>query len=364
MGLSEAASSSEAASGEAQAAGPLAVRAALRPIVPGYGPADEEKSWSELGLDSFDLLSLRLAVEERAGAEIADEDWVEAGTPAALARLAARPAVPAQSGVTLAESVELGMPQMAVSGLSESWLMKALGDWHWRMTGAALETRPVDIADGAGNRLFPAFTRIRFVCSAPLAAFEEGERLRIDAALSRYGSGIFFSRVAIAGEKGRTIEAELMSSFARRPGPGGNGRLLGGEPSLPEPCAAPAHAEMPAFGAGYARRRLAKDAPRPVLARASYAVQPHYDINGLGLLYCAAFPMIDDTCRSRARKDGAAGTSIVERDICYFANAGADDDDLEWRLHDEGEDGLETEASIVRGDGAVMALVTSRKARL
>lgn len=351
-------------------AGGRAVLAALRQIRPGFDPADAGKAWHELGLDSFDLLSLRLAVEERA-AEIPDTDWVDAATPDALIRLAAaagsRSAPPVSAGVSLDETIELGMPQMALSGLSESWLLKALGDCHWRMVAAALETRTADIRDSFGNRLYPAFTRVRFVSSAPLFAFEEGEKLRIEASLTRYGAAIYFSRLAITGEKGRAIEGELMSSFTYRPDGGSNAQLLRSQPMLPEPCAAPAHAAMPAFGLEYARRRRARNVAAPVVAAAPYALIPQYDINGVGLLYYASYPIIADICQMRASAGGAAwatGTSTVERDVSYFANAdpGAA---LEWRLHrDEDGDGLRTEASIVRGDGVVMALVTSRKEAL
>jgi probable biosynthetic protein (TIGR04098 family) len=269
--------------------------------------------------------------------------------------------------VTLSETVELGMPQMAMSGLSESWLLKRLGDCHWRMVADALETRAADIRDSFGNRLYPAFTRLRFVASEPIAAFEEGERLHIRASLSRYGASIFFSRVVIAGEQGRGVEGELMSSFTYRAEGGGNAQLLRGQPVLPEPCAAPAHNEMPAFGAEYARLRRARNEAAPVLAAAPYALMPQYDINGVGLLYYAAYPMIADICQMRARGEGsawAAATSTVERDICYFANADAGAA-LEWRLRrDEAGDGLRTESLIVRDDGVVMALVTSRKAAL
>lgn len=365
--MSEAASSDDLEGVEAGSRGPFVVEAALRPILPGYSSTDEEKSWSALGLDSFDLLSLRLAIEERVG-EISDADWVKAGTPAALARLAAgagRPlTAPANAGVMLTETVELGMPQMAMSGLSESWLLKFLGDCHWRMVADALATRTVDIRDSLGNRLYPAFTRLRFLASAPLASFEEGERLHIGASLSRHGGSIFFSRVAMAGDNGRAIEAELMSSFTYRAEGGGNAQLLRGQPLLPEPCAAPAHVQMPAFGAGYARLRRARNEAAPVLSAAPYALMPQYDINGVGLLYYAAYPMIADVCQMRARGEGsawAAATSTVERDICYFANADVNAR-LEWRLRrDAAGDGLRTEASIVRDDGVVMALVTSRK---
>lgn len=353
------------------AAGADQVALALETVLPGLAAADPTANWSELGLDSFDLLSLRLVLEEALGAEIADMDWVAAGSPAELALVVARsdgrrPAAEAPA-VALRETVEIGMPQMALCGLSESWLLKALGDWHWRLIGAALQARPVAITDSFGNRLYPAFTRLRFVSNRPLAAFEEGERLDIEASLSRYGAGIFFSSIAIAGAEGRTIAAELMSTFALRSAAGGNGQLLRGQPLLPDPCAAPALAEMPRFGAAYGEKRRRKDLVQPILARCSYELLPQYDINGVGLVYYAAYPMMADICQMRVHAEGTAwatGTSVVARDICYFANAdpGAI---LEWRLHrDAGGDGLATEASIVRDDGVVMALVSSRKERL
>lgn len=344
---------------------------ALHTAFPGSNRWERGASWSQLGLDSFDLLSLRLAVEEAIGIQVADADWVAIACPNDLHTLAARAAAPAappaEAGVALVDSIEIAMPQMALSGLSESWLMKALGDWHWRLIGRALGTRPADIADGFGNRLYPTFTRVAFTASAPLGAFEEGERLDVRASLSRYGTGLFFSSVRLDGASGRSIEAELMSSFAQRGASGGNEGLLRGQPLLPEACAAPALREMPAFGRVYAERRRSRDAARPVLASVWYDILPQHDINGVGLLYYAAYPMIAEICRMRLADDPAGWatrTSTIARDICYFANAdpGAR---LEWRLHrDEGGEGLATEASIVRGDGAVMALVASRKAPL
>lgn len=342
-----------------------AVSLVLARTLPALTSADFERDWTDLGLDSFDLLTLRLVVEEALGGEIDDGDWIRATTPARLSglALAKRDAAGGAPGLSAEESVELGMPQMAMGGLSESWLLKHLGDLHWRLVGRALRTRPSEISDSLGNRLYPTFTRVRFAANSPLAHFGEGERLRFRAALSRFGAGIFFADIFIEGEAGRSIEAQLMSSFAQR-GAEGNRALLRAQPVLPEPCAAPALPEMPPFGLAYQQQRQARDAERPILGRCGYELMPHYDINGVGLLYYAAYPMIADSCHMRVSGTGAAAAmalSTIERDICYFANAdiGAA---LEWRLHRD-EAGA-SESSIVRDDGTVMALIASRKAAI
>jgi len=335
----------------------------------GGGNADDE--WSALGLDSFDLLSLRLAAEQALGRDLADEEWLAARTPRRLLALAggqaaAPPAAAPAAAVAIEERVELGMPQMAMGGLSEAWLLRTLGDVHWRLIGAGLGTHPSAIADGLGNRLYPAFSRIRYAASAPLARFEEGESLRLAASLSRHGGSIFLSTARIGGEGGRTIEAELMSTFSYRATAGRNADLQRGQPVLPPGCPIPAHQAMPAFAEGYRERRRRSTEPRPVLADAKYELLPQHDINGVGLLYFAAYPAIADICEMRASGRGAAWAleaSPVARDICFFANADIDHR-LEWRLHGNAPDGGGAEASIVRDDGVVMAdLLTRRAAR-
>jgi len=50
---------------------------------------------------------------------------------------------------------------------------------------------------------------------------------------------------------------------------------------------------------------------------------PVHDINGVGLLYCAAYPAVSDICELRFIGEGArwAGrTSTVQRDVFFFAN--------------------------------------------
>ncbi|HEY5720737.1 MAG TPA: LnmK family bifunctional acyltransferase/decarboxylase [Allosphingosinicella sp.] len=346
-----------------------AIEAAIRAEAPGLPEVGRDLSWQALGLDSFGMVALRAAAEQAIGREMTDTEWLSAATPADLIRLAdggedaARPE--AGNGLTIEESVEIGMPEMAMGGLSESWLMRTLGDLHWRLIASALGTTPAAICDSEGKRLVPVFTRIRFASTEPLAAWREGETLRFSASLSRLGASLFFSRVEAAGEAGRRISAELMSSFAARGAEGGNLDLIRGQARIPDGCRATLLEEMPPFGLGYQGKKRSPPDER-ILARTGYEMMPQYDINGLGMLYCAAYPMIADIAQMRAQ-GGAAwamATSAIERDVFYFANADAGDE-LEWRLHsDPRGDGLDTEASIVRSDGTTIAAISTRKVRL
>lgn len=346
-----------------------AIDSAIRAEVPGLPEVGRDLSWQALGLDSFGLVALRAAAEQALGREMTDAEWLTAASPADLIRLAdgAEKAASreAAEGLTIEESVEIGMPQMAMGGLSESWLMRTLGDLHWRLIASALGTTPAAIYDCDGKRLVPVFTRIRFASTEPLAVWREGETLRLSASLSRLGAGLFFSRVEAAGEAERRISAELMSSFAARGAEGGNVDLVRGQARITDGCAATVLEEMPPFGLGYQERR--RSAPKErILARSGYEMMPQYDINGLGMLYCAAYPMIAEIAQMRVQGGAAwaTGTSTMERDVFYFANADAGDG-LEWRLHsDPGGDGLETEASIVRSDGTTIAAIGTRKVRL
>ena len=361
-----------AQSGEEAARSRLAdaIEAAIRAEAGDSGAVRLDLSWSELGLDSFGLVSLRAAAEQALGHEIGDSDWIAAKTPADIIALANGSAAPwprpAGLALSIEERVEIGMPQMALSGLSEGWLLKNLGHLHWRLIADSLEMKPADISDGEGNRLYPTFTRVRFVSSQPLSAYREGENLLFTARLSRHGQSFMFSTVAVDGDSGRSISAELMSTFAHRGAGGGNAELLRSQPASAH-CRAAKLDEMPSFGLVYQERRRDSRAAREVLARAAYDILPQHDINGVGLLYYAAYPLIADICQMRSRGEGpawAAETSTVERDICYFANADLTAG-LEWVLHrDEDGDGLSTDASIVRDDGVVMASVTTRKAAL
>ncbi len=351
------------------------------------------------GIDSFDLITLRTALETGLDISIRDRDWAAIGsladiarlpslqggsaaaaaqrlparpsgapasamsaqpTPASSAPLAAAPmpAVPGQAE----RAYVLNMPQMALSGLSEAWLFKELGDLHWQLITEFLKTPSAAIADEEGARLYATFTRIRIEVEPDLRAFRENDPMRLSAHLRRYGAGMYFGEHALTGP-GAAVRARTMSTFAKYGERGKNTSLIKGTPVIPDPEAVPADLQIPDFGQEYRERRASEtDA---VLFECDYDILSPHDINGVGLLYFAAYPIIADLCIERHEGPGfLMRHSTVMKDVLYFANA-EPTERLRFRLHGReamADGSLRFTASIARSsDGMRMAEVVSVK---
>jgi probable biosynthetic protein (TIGR04098 family) len=335
---------------------------------------DYGRSFSDLEVDSFGLVELRLMLEQQIGHAISDNEWTALATPSELQRFMHRSLATASRGqttettptATLERTLKLNMPQMALGGLSESWLFKNLGDMHWELICRGLETPSDQLADGNGERLYATFTRFHLRTSSPLAGYLENETLSMRSAIARFGAGIFHSEVE-GSAGGKKLTARIMSSFAKRGTATSNANLLKGQPTIPPGCVIPTVDAMPALGIGYRERRntpLAK--PR---YEANYDLQGCHDINGVGLLYFAAYPSITDLCEVRFMGRGnrwALDMSTVERDICYFANCDIDDG-ITYRVHAMRETtrDVEIESSLSRrSDNRLMAYVVTRKEKV
>ncbi len=153
--------------------------------------------------------------------------------------------------------------------------------------------------------------------------------------------------------------------FAKYGERGENTSLIKGSPILPDAAALPSLAALPAFGAEYRARRAAE--PAAVIFESEYEILPTHDINGVGLLYFAAYPTVFDLCLERAEGKGfLIGHSTVSKDILYFANS-EPTETLLFRLHAREQDGdvLSHTASLSRkSDGKRMSEVVSVKLAL
>jgi len=345
------------------------VAALLRGELPALSSADMDTPFERLGVDSFGMLTLRARLEQALGTTIDDRSWTAVVTPADVVRIAAgmeagtRP-VPARAGAAEQRVYNLNMPQMALGGLSELWLFKELGDIHWSLITKGLRTPSSHLKDAEGNRLYATFTRFQLSSTAGLAAYHENESLTIDAGMSRYGAGIFFSEAAIRGDE-RSARARIMSSFSRYGEAGANTSLTKGQPEIPADCEIPALADLPEFGQQYRARRSEK-LPAAIF-ECPYEIMPTHDINGVGLLYFAAYPSINDICAMRyGGRAVATDFSTRHRDMFYFANCDPDET-LTYRLHrwSAEQDRIELEETISRtSDGILMAYAATVKERI
>jgi probable biosynthetic protein (TIGR04098 family) len=341
----------------------------LEEKIPGFTTSKAGLTFAQLGVDSFGMLELRAAIEHAIGKPIADARWIDIATPSQLlVHVGGRPEQPLEKPATarIHRQYAVNMPQMALGGLSESWLFKELGDAHWTMITNGLGMPSSALVDGNGDRLYATFTRLRLRATAPLSRFEENEPIGLEGQISRFGAGMYFSEIALAGP-GKDIHASIMSSFTKRGSPTSNGNLLKGQPAIPPGCPIPDVASMPDLGLGYRQRRNGK--LEPAIFETTYDVIPYHDINGVGLLYFAAYPTISDICELKyvGRANAwALEASTVSRDVFYFANCDAHDG-LVYRVHARRDTatGVAIESSISRvSDGALMAyLVTEKEVR-
>ncbi len=262
-------------------------------------------------------------------------------------------ALPLSAGTT-GRSFNINMPQMSMGGLSESWLFKELGDMHWQMITDGLRCRSSELSDATGNRLYATFTRIS-VSSNALVSYKENAPFDLEGGLFRFGPSIYFSEINFTNGRAR-----LMSSFSMREESGSNVYLLKGQPKIPPNCKIAKHQTLPQFGQEYVSVRashLSSDT-----FSCEYEIIPQHDINGVGLLYFAAYPIISDICEERFASQ--RNLSTTKRDVFYFRNCDPGET-LVFRIHSRQSSDLlvESETSLSRkSDGVLMARIFTTKA--
>jgi probable biosynthetic protein (TIGR04098 family) len=320
----------------------------IREIVTEFDEKEANSNFEQFDLDSYDLLELRTYLEQRFGKSIPDSQWIEFKTFQDIKdyyekRIKRVEEVEIDSSVINKRQFRINMPHMVLEGLSEYWLFKELGDLHWAMICEALN-RPSDlITDELNNRLYSTFTRIRIECSHSYKDFSENEILNFDGKLSRFGRGMFFNKCTIStGSK--EINATLMTTFVTRNLD--NRSLLKGEPQINHDCKASTEKTMPCFAKEYKKIRKKEEfilhlnneifsATEKCIGETVYEINPYQDINGVGLFYFAAYPLISDICERRLiqnncilhqiNRDWALESSTLARDIFYLGNCDLND---------------------------------------
>jgi len=314
---------------------------------------------ADLSIDSFGLIVLRGRIEAALGQPVSDDAWDSIETLNDILALSADGALlaPPRPATMERRCFAINMPQMAMEGLSESWLLKELGDMHWSMITNGLGSPSSELRDGNGHRLYATFTRIDYAFDRPLGMIGENTTLDLRGTIARFGAGTFVSDIDLIHDHAPG-KARLMSNFSRR-GKTTNASLLRGQPMIPPDCQIP-DIPPPDFMIEY-RDRRATTLP-PALFETEYEIIPFHDVNGVGLLYFASYPIISDICSLRYAADFAA-RSTVSRDISYFANADVGDR-LMFRVHkwDSSDGGLDVESSLSRkSDGRLMAYMVTKK---
>ncbi|MDQ0511193.1 Pnap_2097 family protein [Ancylobacter amanitiformis] len=239
----------------------------------------------------------------------------------------------------LEETVRLGMPQLALGGLSEGWLLKDLGHRHWMMLAAMAGRAVPDFRDIDGAPVYAAFSALA-IHDARFAALGENDTLAIRSSIARLSRTQCASRHVLsrAGEPMGTVE--LVSTFVRRGSGGGNHQVarvaLEGFPPPAAPSAGTCADSLAGRAAALRARRLDRHFGfdlRPYVERDAEAGEageagpyievdpcPAQDFNGAGFLYFASFVSFID--RAEWHFDGrqAPRAATLRREVFFHAN--------------------------------------------
>ncbi|KAA1242659.1 beta-ketoacyl synthase N-terminal-like domain-containing protein, partial [Aquimarina sp. RZ0] len=285
---------------------------------------------------------------------------------------------------SLKKEYSLNISHLLSSGLSENWLLKELGDLHWEMISKSLDTKTSKIMDSNGERLYASFVRIQWSARESLFYFKENDEIELEGEISLYGNKMFFSEDTITSGN-KSISASLMSVFSSRK-LGDNEKLEKGKPLNSETAKLKKHKTLPKLAKGFfdAKNFLFSglsqknksvnsheffDTTFPIESKTIfsklYIVDPYDDINGVGLLYYASYPKINDKCERFYFEENnpdcenwATASFCIARDIHYYGNANANEE-LVYVLEDFkflDEDKIQLTSSLCRTkDGSLIA---------
>lgn len=237
----------------------------------------------------------------------------------------------------------VGMPQLALGGLSENWLLKECGHQHWLALAQSLGLPNPDFVSQQGHKMYAAFLVVKITQGAFEKVYENST-LTINTQLQRVSSSRSYSHHEIQVEGECCGHVELLSSFVNRTEQGNNQSVARGEVFSGEWSACEASTlMMKAHKAG--RMAHVEDAANSHDSLATIKVNgntnakeplytyqpcPYSDFNGADFLYFAQFQSVMDRAerhfqmKSTEQKDSRLWRTL-ERTICYYGNINLDD---------------------------------------
>ncbi|WP_428032028.1 Pnap_2097 family protein [Ancylobacter sp.] len=223
------------------------------------------------------------------------------------------------------ETLLLGMPQLCLAGLSETWLLKELGHRHWmglaQMAGRAVP----DFRDASGEPVYAAFSALS-VTDADFARVRENDRITVRSEIRRISRTQCASRHTLTSA-GRPIgTVHLVSAFVRRAPGGGNHTVarvaLDGFPPPDRPEATGLAARAAAFraGRGEAEARFGLEPDEAARAVLEIDPCPAQDFNGAGFLYFSSFIAFIDRAEWQFDSRRAPLASTRSREVYFHGN--------------------------------------------
>lgn len=219
----------------------------------------------------------------------------------------------------------VGMPQLALNGLSESWLLAECGDRHWQLLARAGGTPIAQLRDARGRRVYPAFRSVR-LRNADLDAIAENDMLEIASTLGRVSRTQFYSKHVVFTRHGVRAVVEMLSVFVARETAGVNASAVRSAVSgFDEVADCDEGLRFAAHYRASVQARRDHDS-RNGLHDCSYApVQirpcPSVHFNGAGFLYFARFHELVDQAEWAWFGPHTVPGIAIDRQIQYHGNA-------------------------------------------
>jgi len=236
----------------------------------------------------------------------------------------------ALSGAVIEEcsaSAVIGMPHMAFGGLSENWLLRAIGENHWNASARCFGLKHPDFRDQSSRRLYASFVAVR-LRELSLSEVREFDDLKVTYRLSRVADAQLASKQELRCN-GRSVgSAEMLSSFMTRKIEGCNrtverGKIVRTGNEATEMASVKSElrenfrlmrADSWTSHLGFFRDN------RKALERFRVRPCPNNDFNGARFLYFANFQSLVDRAEWEWFGQCSPLYSTVSRDLFYHGN--------------------------------------------
>lgn len=229
------------------------------------------------------------------------------------------------------------MPATVAGCLSENRLFHELGHVHWLRLFEHLEVPSDDYVDAHNRRIHPTFARIRIEATRPLHALQENDLMLMSNHMLHLADGNAISQTSI--EHGcLSLHATCLTIDAVRKD---SNQDLTRDPIL-HSATIQGDTDFEQYHRCLRRgsintHTLLSHRFTPghnVIFETIYTINPHYDINGVNLLYFATYPTIHDVCEHQymhahcphlVAGDWARTASTLARDVFFFRDCSVED---------------------------------------
>ncbi|GBD50491.1 Pnap_2097 family protein [Methylopila sp. Yamaguchi] len=222
--------------------------------------------------------------------------------------------------------VTLGMPELCLGGVSETWLLKLCGDLHWRLLAEVCGVAAADFRDATGDKVYAAFCAVQSQGLA-LDAFAEHDELTIRSEMTRTSRTRFATTHRLQRRGGAAAGSiALLSTFVKR-AEGGCNRSIAKVvlPGLPAWDGLSRGAAIAALPAQLRRGRWTEHrgftcGDESDIGHIDVRPCPTQDFNGAELMYFCAYQAFADRAEWDLLDLPARGVAVRAREIVYHGN--------------------------------------------